>query len=164
MKPGDSNCEVLAYLLRNKLLNFEEAESWAFSQYTDNGIDPFIEKIGLAIDIDELYEILEKNGTEINHEFLIGKAAQAYEESGCFTEIENYISEFIWGDDFDYVKLPKKEAESIYKAYKYYYNTIDADCYDHIVESAREKCTEIVLALFKKYLPHYKKSIEKFNL
>ena len=164
VKPGDSDSKVLAYLLRNELLSFKEVELWAFSQYTDDDIDPLIEEISFAIDKGEIYGILEEYGFEISHEFLVGKAAQAYEESGSFSEIENYISEFIWNDDLDYIKLPKKEAENIYNTYKHYYNTIEAGCLDHIIESAREKCIEVILPLFEKYLPIYKKSIAKFNL
>ena len=163
MKPGDHDSKVLAYLLRTEKMTFKDAESWAFSQYTDNGIDPFIEQIGLAIDIDDLYELLKQNGFNMSYEFIIGEAAAEYMEFGCLNLIEDFVGEFIWVSGPNEIELPD-EVMILCNSYKKYYNSMDAECLDDIVEKYRKQWLEITLDLFEKYLPFYKKSVAKFNL
>ena len=45
-------------MLEKNRFTYSEVIDWAYSQYSDQGIDPFIEKIGLALDKEEIIELI----------------------------------------------------------------------------------------------------------
>ena len=49
---------ILSYMLEKNRFTYSEVIDWAYSQYSDQGIDPFIEKIGLALDKEEIIELI----------------------------------------------------------------------------------------------------------
>ncbi len=75
------NCITLLHLIRRGQMTFDMCTEWALNQYTDIGIDPQIEAIALAYDLDDLIEIvrdfaahkMESDRHNIGIEFLLGE-------------------------------------------------------------------------------------------
>jgi len=75
---------VLEHLIYRGFMTYESTITWAFNQYTDDGIDPIVEKIGLAIDLDEILSLINDYSKISKHEvittqFLLGEARAFYE-------------------------------------------------------------------------------------
>jgi len=51
MKFSAEDYNVLSYVLKNNFMSHEQAFTWTYTQYSDQGVDPFIEKLSLASDV-----------------------------------------------------------------------------------------------------------------
>ena len=74
-----SDYNILGYLLKKNSISYSQATEWAYSKYTDNGIDPFIEKIGFALDKEDILELIEYEHQvygEPEPAFLVGEVAK----------------------------------------------------------------------------------------
>jgi len=160
MNRGDDESIALAHLLYTGVLSFDDVVEWAFEQYTDKGIDPYIEKIGLAIDIEEMYEILGSHGCgHPRDEFWIGAAASEYYKSGSLDLILALGHRGGWG--INEINLPKDEANKLYDAVQTYDLYLE-DCTDEAIQEQYERLRNISLELFDKYHPIYKKAVARF--
>lgn len=45
MKLRATDYDILSYLLKTKALSYDKAIEWAYSKYTNDGVDQFIEKL-----------------------------------------------------------------------------------------------------------------------
>ena len=109
---------ILGYLLKKNSISYSQVIEWAYSKYTDEGIDPFIEKIGLALDKEEILELI-KNEYQVygepEPEFLVGEVAKQYSISEL--TLEQAIRRILYRLDVD---LPKDEKQEFYIADDYY--------------------------------------------
>jgi len=60
MKFTASDYNILSYLLKKNIYSFDQITTWAFGQYTDEGVDEFIEKISLSYDSSEIIELISQ--------------------------------------------------------------------------------------------------------
>ena len=128
------------------------------SQYSDQGIDPFIEKIGSAIDLDNLYDILSSHGEshQVSDEFILGAGATQFIK----TEYSPILDDFIHDNSGD-LDLPRDDIEVLYNAWG---KTI---CYSDYPLSEEEKNShkekkKNALPLLEKYALIYEKATKKF--
>ena len=160
MKRGDDEALALGHLIYHGVLSFDDAVSWAFDQYTDNGIDPFIEKVGLAIDLDEMYEILGwSHFGQHRDEFLVGEAASKFYEIGDLSSIM-YIARR-GGAGVNDISLPEDEAITLYEAVRIY-DAYREGATDEAIQEKYDLLEKISLKLFDKYYPTYKNAVSRF--
>ncbi|MCO7222734.1 hypothetical protein [Pleionea sp. CnH1-48] len=72
---------VLLYLIDKKVVSFDQVMSWAYAQYSDDGIDPFIEEISFALTIGDVRDLIKDNfsvGGEPKDDFLSGEAVKNF--------------------------------------------------------------------------------------
>ncbi len=146
--PSDYN--ILSYLLKKNSISYNQAIEWAYSKYTDEGIDPFIEKVGLAIDKEDILELI---GNEYQvygdpqPEFLIGEIAKQYSKSEL--SLEQAIRRILYRLD---VVLPKEDEQEFYIADDYYdwHENPDIEAEKH------------VLSIMQKHQSTYEKEVAKF--
>ena len=158
MRPHDQDCHTLAYLLKEEVLSFEQVISWSLSQYSDQGIDPFIEKIGSAIDLDNLYEILSSRGEnhQVSDAFIVGAGATQYIK----TQDSSIMNDLVHDSNGD-IDLPKDDLEILLDAWGY------GICYsDYPLSEAEqnnyEEKKKNALPILEKYVSVYEQAIEKF--
>ena len=93
-------------------MSYEQAITWAYDQYTDQGIDPFIEKLSLASDVAEMFECIS-NAYQVygepSDEFLAGEAAKQYSKSEL--SLYSTISRILFDLDLE---LPEDERQELY--------------------------------------------------
>jgi len=66
--------KVLLHLIRRGTKSFDEVTQWALNQYTNEGIDPVIEKIGIAYNEEDVIEIILDELAHRPHVFVIASA------------------------------------------------------------------------------------------
>ena len=152
MKHRAAEYNVLSYLLKKNVLSYEKAVEWAYSQYTDEGVDPFIENISLAYDVSEMLEFISNEFQvygEPSHDFLAGEFASKYskEELSLYDSIARILF------DLD-LELPEEDQQELYIAEDYF------GWHDR-AESAAVKH---VLPIFRKYRPVYEHAVAKFSV
>ena len=141
---------ILSYMLRKNRFTYNQVINWAYSQYTNEGIDPFIEKIGLALDKEEILELISNEFQvygEPRPEFLTGEVVKKYEKnelSLCKT-----LRVILYDLDLELIKSKKTE---LYIAEDYY------DWH----KSPDEKAKVHAEPIFQEYLPEYENEIAKF--
>ena len=146
-----SDYNILSYLLKKNRITYSQAIEWAYSKYTDDGIDPFIEKIGLAIDKEDILELI---GNEYQvygdpqPEFLIGEIAKQYSMSEL--TLEQAVRRILYRLDVD---LPKDEEQKFYIADDYYdwHDSPDIEAEKHVVP------------IMQKHQSTYEKEVAKFT-
>ena len=152
MKHSADEYNVLSYLLKKNTLSYEKVIEWAYSQYTDEGVDPFVEKISLASDVSEILEMISNEFQvhgEPGQEFLAGEAASRYsnEQISLYDAVARMLL------DLD-LELPEKERQELYIAEDYFgwHN------------QAEEVAVKHVLPIFCKYRPIYERAVAKFGV
>lgn len=133
-------------------MSYEKAIEWAYSQYTDEGGDPFIEKISLASDVSEIIELICNNFQvygETTQDFLAGEAASKYSKERL--SLYNAIARILFDLDLE---LPKEELQELYIAEDYF------GWHDH----AEKEAARHVLPIFNKYRPIYEYAVEQFSV
>ncbi len=139
-------------MLRKNRFTYGQVIDWAYSQYSDQGIDPFIEKIGLALDKEEIIELISNEfqvyGEPIA-EFLTGEVVKRYECNEL--SLCEALRVILYDLDIDLVKAKKTE---LYIAEDYY------DWH----KSPDEKAKAHAEPIFREYLPVYENEIAKFAI
>jgi len=152
MKFSSIDYNILSYVLKNNFMSYRLAIDWAYRQYTDQGIDPFIEKISQAGDVSEIRELISNEHQvygEPSNEFLAGETAKAYAQNQLSLHIA--ISRILY--DLD-LSLPEEERQELYIAEDYFGWHDDAE----------NKSFEHVKPLFNKYSTAYENAIAKFSV
>ncbi len=138
-------------MLRKNRFTYSQVIDWAYSQYSDHGIDPFIEKIGLALDKEDIVELISNEFQvygEPRPEFLTGEVVKRYESNEL--SLCEALRIILYDLDIELMKAKKTE---LYIAEDYY------DWH----ESPDEKAKTHVEPIFKEYLPVYENEIAKFT-
>jgi len=152
MKHSATEYNVLCYLLKKKSMSYEKAIEWAYSQYTDEGVDPFIEKISLASDVSEIIELISNNFQvygETTQDFLAGEAASKYSKERL--SLYDAIARILFDLDLE---LPKEELQELYIAEDYF----------GWHDQAEKEAARHVLPIFSKYRPIYEHAVEQFSV
>lgn len=152
MKHSATEYNVFSYLLKKNEISYEKAIEWAYSQYTDEGVDPFIESISLATDVSEILELIRSEFQvcgEPSQEFLAGESASKYSQEQL--TLYNAIARILFGLDLE---LPEKERQELYIAEDYFgwHDQAEKEAFKH------------VLPIFSKYRPVYEHAIAKFRV
>jgi hypothetical protein len=151
MKFAADDYNILYYLLRENSLSYDRAIEWAYSQFTDDGIDPFIEKISLATDVAEILELISNQYQvygEPSAEFLVGEAATKF-----FTNqitLNEALNKVLYYID---VELPEEAKTELYIAEDYF------DWHEH----QETEAIKHALPVFNKYSPIYESFVSKFS-
>lgn len=152
MKFSADDYNVLSYVLKKNFMSYEQAVAWAYAQYTDHGIDPFIEKLSLASDVAEMIELIS-NAYQVygepSNEFLAGEAAKAYSEKKL--SLYAAISRILFNLDFE---LPEEELQELYIAEDFF----------GWHDSAESQALVHAIPLFDKYRTIYECSVAKFSI
>lgn len=150
MKYSIEDYNVLSYLLKENSMSYKQAVTWAYAQFTDQGLVSFIEKLSLASDSAEMIELIGDTYQvygELGNEFLAGEIAKQYSEE----KISLYcaISHILF--DLD-LALPEEERCKLYIAEDYF----------GWHDSAEPQALVHVMPLFDKYRPIYEHAVAKF--
>ena len=143
---------VLSYVIKKNFMSYEQAIAWAYAQYTDHGIDPFIEKLSLASDVAEMIEFISNTYQvygEPSNEFLAGEAAKAYSEEKL--SLYAAISRILFDLDLE---LPEEERQELYIAEDYF----------GWHDSAESQALVHATPLFDKYRPIYERAVARFSI
>lgn len=152
MKFTAEDYNILSYLLKKNFMSYEQTVSWAYAQYTDQGIDPFIEKLSLALDVAEMIECISNTYQvygEPSKEFLAGEAAKKYSKAEL--SLYSTVSRILFDLDLE---LPENERQELYIAEDYF----------GWHDSAESHAIVHVEPLFDKYRPIYERAVSKFNI
>jgi hypothetical protein len=152
MKFSAEDYNVLSYALKKNFMSYEQAITWAYAQYTDRGVDPFIEKISLASDSAEIIEFIS-NAYQVygepSNEFLAGETAKEYSEEKL--SLYSAISRILFDLDLE---LPEDERKELYIAEDYF----------GWHDSAESQASAHATPLFDKYRPIYEHAVSKFSI
>lgn len=143
---------ILSYLLGINSFNYYQTIEWAYAQYTDQGIDSFIEKIGLALDKKDILELIANEYQvygEPGSDFLIGEVAHQYFTSEL--SLVEAVQKILYRLDVD---LLEKETQAFYLADDFYGWHARPD-------DEAEKLLEPIL---KKYQRVYEREVGKFSI
>lgn len=152
MKFSADDYNILSYVLKKNFMSYEQAIAWAYTQYTDQGIDPFIEKLSLASDVAEMIEFISNTHQvygEPSNEFLAGEAARQYSDEKL--TLYGAISRILFDLDME---LPEEERRELYIAEDYF----------GWHDSAESQAIVHAMPLFDKYRPIYENAIAKFYI
>jgi hypothetical protein len=143
---------VLSYLLKKNAISYEKAIEWAYTHYTDEEVDPFVEKISLASDVSEILEMISSEFQvygEPGKEFLAGEAASKY--SNQQISLYDAVARILFDLDLE---LPEEDRQELYIAEDYFgwHN------------QAEEEAIKRVLPIFSKYRPIYERAVAKFSV
>lgn len=152
MKFSAEDYNVLSYVLKKNFISYEQAIAWAYAQYTDHGIDPFIEKLSLASDVAEMIELISSTYQvygEPSNEFFAGEVAKAYSEEKLSLYVT--ISRILFDLDLE---LPEEERQELYIAEDYFgwHNSAESQAIVH------------AQPLLDKYRPIYENAVAKFSI
>lgn len=152
MKFSAEDYNVLSYVLKQNFMSYDQAIAWAYAQYTDHEIDPFVEKLSLASDVAEIIELIS-NAFQVygepSNEFLAGEAAKAYSENKL--SLYAAISRILFELDLE---LPEVERQELYIAEDYF----------GWHDSAESQAIVHAMPLFDKYRPIYENAVAKFSI
>ena len=164
---------VLEHLLYRRLMTYESTINWAFSQYTDDGIDPVIEKIGLAIDLDEIFSLINDYSQISEHEvittrFLLGEARAFYENP----ELKNRYQEPAYDLTNRYIEesdlhLPFSLRSTLLSITNYFGEYDDWEPKDKNWQAMEKRRNEMwieFIDLCQKYKPHYLGTVRIFGI
>ncbi|OZG69928.1 hypothetical protein BTA51_28670 [Hahella sp. CCB-MM4] len=152
MKHSADEYNVLSYLLKKNAISYEKAIEWAYSQYTDEGIDQFVERISLASDVSEILEMISNNFQvygEPDQDFLVGEAASKY--SNAQISLYDAVARILFDLDLE---LPEEERQELYIAEDYF----------GWHDQAEEEAVKHVQPIFSKYRPIYERAVAKFSV
>ncbi len=152
MKFGAEDYNVLSCVLKKNLMSYERAIAWAYTQYTDQGIDPFVEKLSSASDVAEMIESIRNAYQaygEPSNEFLAGEAAKEYSDGRL--SLYAAITRILFELDLE---LPEEERQELYIAEDYF----------SWHDSAESQAIVHAKPLFDKYRPIYENAVAKFSI
>ncbi|WP_413662943.1 hypothetical protein ACG1BZ_17500 [Microbulbifer sp. CNSA002] len=152
MKHSAAEYNVLSYLLKKHVMSYEKAIEWAYSQYTDEGVDPFIESISLAMDVSEILELISSEFQvygEPSQDFIAGEAASKYSKEQL--SLYDAIARILFDLDLE---LPEEELQELYIAEDYF----------GWHDQAEKEAVKHVLPIFSKYRPVYEHAVAKFGV
>lgn len=152
MKFSAEDYNVLSYVLKKNFISYEQAIAWAYAQYTDHGLDPFIEKLSLASDVAEMIELISSIYQvygEPSNEFLAGEVAKAYSEEKLSLYVT--ISRILFDLDLE---LPEEERQELYIAEDYF----------GWHDSAESQAIVHAQPLLDKYRLIYENAVAKFSI
>jgi len=171
-----NDCITLLHLIDRGTMTFNMCIEWAFKQYTDDGIDPKIEAIALAYDLDDLVKIvrdfaMHRKGTDrhsISFEFLLGET-YAFSinkdlDHHCVSLIQEIVEQY--GED---LPLPDSIRKLIFDSIDYHniYGFHETPKYDHLNDAEYEhmnKQFQKVLVHCKNYHQTYLDTVKIFGI
>ena len=109
---------ILSYLVQTNAMSYEQTIEWAYSQYTNKGVDPFIEKLSLAYDASELLQLISNEFQvygEPSQDFLAGEAVRKYKRDEI--KLCEAISRLLFDLDLG---LSEEELQELYIAEDYF--------------------------------------------
>ncbi len=151
MKYSAEDFNILCYLLTQTEVSYESAVAWANSQYTDEGIDPFIEKIALASDVSDIVELIVSEyqvSGEPSGEFLLGEAAAKYEQGKL--ALGDALKRALY---YMNAELPEDDLAVLYEAEDYF------DWHDN----PEAEAIKLAKPIFDKYMPLYERALARFS-
>ncbi|OUS24527.1 hypothetical protein A9Q99_24325 [Gammaproteobacteria bacterium 45_16_T64] len=151
MKYRSNEYNILNYLLSRNTISYEGVIDWAYSQYTNEGIDPFIEKITLATDLGEIYQLISdayQVSGEPEESFLIGEIVSKYHNDEI--TINEAIGRILY--DLD-ANLSKEDNQKMYLA-------DDLFGWHDLPE---KEAIKLVSEIFDRYRPIYESAVSKFK-
>lgn len=148
----DNEASVLFYLLEKVELSHDNFVNWAYFQYEDDGVHPWIEKAALTIDLKEAKDLLrgEFAITDLSQELLAGEVGFKF-SSGEITDYEavNRLYDIIcFGEHW-----PEEVQRKVYLM----------DDYFGWHENPSSKVVPMLKELLSKYEATYKAKVEFFN-
>lgn len=163
---------VLKHLIDRGQMTFKDLESWAFNQYTDDGIDPAIEQLGLAIDFDEAKTMLDErlDSAEylntISAEFLLGEARTFYLDPNLNKHYRHPVYNLSERDGVE-IQLPELERNLILDVTNFYgeydsWEPRNPNWQD--MEKNGETRWQNLIEISQKYESAYKSATDTFNL
>lgn len=151
MEYSSEDYNILKYLMGTNKMPYNEVIEWAYAQYTEEGVDDFIEKITLCPDAEDLHYLLASeqhvNGVP-SDEFLKGEIISMYKSHKI--NLGELINRFLYHEDFQF---PKEEESQLYLA----------DDYFDWHENPDKVAKPLVELIFARYLPEYEKYAKKFS-
>ncbi|GBL06340.1 hypothetical protein [Glaciecola sp. KUL10] len=143
---------IFSYLLATNTLSHDRAVEWAYCQYGNDGVEPFIEKIALTIDSAEIRELISNTfqvyGTP-DKEFLSGEVVEKF-----FTN-QLSLYEAIAQILFDIQpEMAKEDEQKMYIAEDYF----------GWHKNTEEEALKVVQDIFKKYHTTYKNAVSTFGI
>ena len=151
MKYSPEDYNFLVYLLTKNTISYKEIVDWSYTQYTDEGIDPFIEKIVLSSDLDEVVELIQDTYCvygEVDDEILLGEIGYKYHRGDLHMGQAARVVLY----DLD-VKLSKEDKSNLYIA----------DDYFDWHSTPEKVAAETVNNFFDSYRPTYETLLSKFR-
>ena len=118
MQYNSEDYNVLSYLLSKNVLSYEDGLRWAYSQFTSDGVDPFVEKISWASDVREIIELISNEhqvyGSPSN-QFLLGEIADKYLKKEINISLAIHSALYVSDLEFE-----KEEEKALYLADDYF--------------------------------------------
>lgn len=152
MNLSAADYNILSYVLKTNFMSYDKVIEWAYAQYSNQGIDHFVEKISLASDISEIIELIRNTYQvygEPSNDFLAGEAAKSYSDG----KLSMYaaISRILFDLDLD---LSESERQELYIAEDYFgwHNFAETKAIVH------------AMPLFDKFRPIYEHAVAKFSV
>ncbi len=152
MNYTETEINILADLIKSNYLSVEKTLEWAYSQYTDNGVEAWIEKVSLSYDKSDILEVLRNNfiiKEELGTDIQAGKIAFQYykKEINLETAISNLLYDVFFDSEVDEEKSNLYIAEDLFGWHK----------------SAENEAFFIVKPILEKYLVFYESAFNKFS-
>ena len=152
MNYTDADISILAHMIKNNDISVEEVIEWAYSQYTDNGVEPWIEKVTLALDKSDLLDVLRDNfriSEELEPEVRAGKIAHDYfqEKLSLMDALRALLYDVFIDSEIN------EEKKQLYIAEDYF----------EWHESPNTEALKMAQPILEKYLDKYELSHRKFG-
>lgn len=153
MNYTDTDISVLAEMIRNNDISVEKVIEWAYSQYTNEGVEPWIEKITLSQDKADLLEVIRDNfriDEELSSEVKAGKVAFDYFKNniGLAAALRALLYDVFIDNNIN------EELKQLAIAEDYY------DWHDN----PNSEALKIAKPILEKYLDYYEPSHRKFSV
>ena len=152
MKLSALEYNILSYLLSTNVISHNGAVEWAFNQYSNNGVDPFVEKITLTIDSSEIRHLISDTFQaygEPSKDFLFGETVEQ------FIRKQLSLNEAINRVLFDIEpNMTKEDEQKMYIAEDYF----------SWQKNAESEALKLVRDVFHKYHAIYKSAVSTFGV
>ncbi|TQV77182.1 hypothetical protein FLL45_04340 [Aliikangiella marina] len=151
MKYSAEDYNFLIYVLKKNIISYKELIDWSYTQYTDEGIDPFVEKIVLSSDLGEVVKLIQDSFCvygDIDEKTLLGEISHKYYQGELNMRKAVQIVLYDWD-----IKLSKEDESNLYIA----------DDYFDWHPNPEKMAAEIVNDFFNPYRPIYEALLLKFK-
>ena len=141
---------ILSYLIQANKLSYSDVIDWAYKQYSDDGVDPFVEKIAIACDSKEIVEMIS-NQFQVygvpGMDFLVGEVVGSYNKGSI--SLHSAIDAILYRID---VELSDEEAQELHIADDYFgwHKSPEAEALKHVGP------------MFNRYMSVYEEEVGKF--
>ena len=152
MKLHASEYNIFCYLLETNTISHARAVEWAYNQYHNEGVEPFIERIALTTDSAEIRELISNTfqvyGTP-EKEFLSGEVVEKFYSKRL--SLYEAMARIL----FDLrPEMAKEDEQKLYIAEDYF----------GWHRNAEEEALKVVQEIFKKYHTIYTNAVSTFGI